>query len=68
MSEDFNWDDNKLAVIKGFEDLAIYLNPHDHVVIRRREAMNEDGDSFISFPRKYSDEVISAIRAVVEES
>ena len=29
--------------------------------------MYEDEDSLISFPKKYADEVVSAIRAVVEE-
>ena len=67
MSKDFNWDDDELALVKGFEDIAIYLNHHGHVVIHRREAMYEDGDSFVSFPRKCADEVISAIRALVEE-
>ena len=67
MSKDFNWDDDELALIRGFEDLAIYLNDHGHVVIRRKAAMYEDEDSLISFPKQYADEVISAIRAVVEE-
>ena len=61
MSKDLNWDDDELALIKGFEDIAIYLNHQGHVVIPRREAMYEDGDSFISFPKKYADEVISAL-------
>ena len=67
MNKDFNWDGDELALIKGFEDIAIYLNHPGHVVIRRRAAIYEDEDSLISFPRQYADEVISPIRAVVEE-
>ena len=66
MSKDFEWDDDELALIKGFEDPTIFGNLHGHVVIRRRAGMYVEEDSFISFPRKYTDEVISAIRAVVE--
>ena len=52
MSKDLNWDDDELALIKGFEDIAIYLNHQGHVVIRRRATMYEDEDSLISFPKK----------------
>jgi hypothetical protein len=46
-STEFKWNDAQSVVVKQQDAIAVYANPSDDLVIRRRQAWDEEDDVFI---------------------
>jgi hypothetical protein len=66
-SAEFKWNDTESVVVKQQDAIAVYANPHDDVVIRRRQAWNEDDDVFIVISQAQVRTVIAAMQRVLGE-
>jgi hypothetical protein len=63
----FNWNDTKSVVVRQQDAVAVYANPEDDLVIRRRQAWDEEDDVFIIISRQHVRTVIAAMERVLKE-
>jgi hypothetical protein len=66
-SPEFNWnpskDDDHSIVVRHQPAIAVYLNPHDEVVIRQQDQYDESDDHFIYITR---DNVLKVVEKMME--
>lgn len=63
MSDDFDWKDPDLHVLRSYGDIAVYANPHADIVIRQTDVMSSE-DAVVIIPRQ---QVWSLIAAIEDE-
>jgi hypothetical protein len=66
-SEDFKWNDTESVVVRQQDAIAVYPNPAGDLVIRRRQAWNEDEDVWIVISAAQVRNVIGAMERVLKE-
>ncbi len=68
MSGDFNWNENRGAVIAPRQDaIAVYTTEDRNIVIRREADWNEEDDSVVIIDRKYVRALIDALEKELRE-
>ena len=66
-TEDFSWRDTESVVVRQQDAIAIYSNPDGDLVIRRRQAWDEDSDVWIIVAQTQIRTVIDAMEKVLSE-
>jgi hypothetical protein len=66
-SSEFKWNDTQSVVVKQQDAIAVYANPDDDIVIRRRQAWDEQDDVFIVIGQTQARTVIAAMERVLKE-
>ncbi len=66
-SQDFSWRDADAVVVRQQDAIAVYSNPDGDLVIRRRQAWNEDEDVWIVVAQAQIRTVIDAMEKVLTE-
>jgi hypothetical protein len=66
-TEDFSWRDTESVVVRQQDAVAIYSNPDGDLVIRRRQAWDEDSDVWIVVAQTQIRTVITAMEKVLSE-
>jgi hypothetical protein len=64
---DFNWRDTDAVVVRQQDAIAVYGNPAGDLVIRRRQAWDENEDVWIVVARTQVRTVIAAMERVLKE-
>jgi hypothetical protein len=64
---EFKWNDTQSVVVKQQDAIAVYANPDDDIVIRRRQAWDEQDDVFIVIGQTQARTVIAAMERVIKE-
>jgi len=63
MTPDFDWHDSDSIVIRLQPGVAVYLNPHDEVVIRQEDQYDVSDDHFVYIAR---DNVLKVVERMLE--
>ena len=66
-SEDFSWRETDSVVVRQQDAIAIYSNPDGDLVIRRRQAWDENEDVWIVVAQTQIRTVIDAMEKVLKE-
>jgi hypothetical protein len=66
-SADFSWRETDAVVVRQQDAIAVYSNPDGDLVIRRRQAWDEDEDVWIVVAQTQIRAVIDAMEKVVKE-
>jgi hypothetical protein len=66
-SSEFKWNDTQSVVVKQQDAIAVYANPDDDIVIRRRQAWDEQDDVFIVIGQTQARTVIAGMERVLKE-
>jgi hypothetical protein len=66
-SADFSWRETDAVVVRQQDAIAIYSNPDGDLVIRRRQAWDEDDDVWIVVAQSQIRTVIDAMEKVLKE-
>ncbi len=66
-NSEFKWNDPETVVVKQQDAIAVYANPDDDIVIRRRQAWDEQDDVFIVIGQTQARTVIAAMERVLKE-
>jgi hypothetical protein len=66
-SADFSWRETDAVVVRQQDAIAVYSNPDGDLVIRRRQAWDEDEDVWIVVAQTQIRTVIDAMEKVLKE-
>ena len=66
-NEDFSWRETDAVVVRQQDAIAVYSNPDGDLVIRRRQAWDEDGDVWIVVAQTQIRTVIDAMEKVLKD-
>jgi hypothetical protein len=66
-SGDFSWRDTDSVVVRQQDAIAVYSNPDGDLVIRRRQAWDENDDVWIVVAQTQIRTVIDAMERVLKE-
>jgi hypothetical protein len=66
-SKDFSWQETDAVVVRQQDAIAVYSNPDGDLVIRRRQAWDEDDDVWIVVAQTQIRAVIDAMEKVLKE-
>jgi hypothetical protein len=66
-SNDFSWRETDAVVVRQQDAIAVYSNPDGDLVIRRRQAWDEDEDVWIVVAQTQIRTVIDAMEKVLKE-
>jgi hypothetical protein len=66
-SADFSWRETDAVVVRQQEAIAVYCNPDGDLVIRRRQAWDENEDVWIVVAQTQIRTVIDAMEKVLKE-
>jgi hypothetical protein len=66
-TEDFSWRETDAVVVRQQDAIAVYSNPDGDLVIRRRQAWDEDSDVWIIVAQTQIRAIIDAMEKVLSE-
>jgi hypothetical protein len=66
-NEEFSWRDTDSVVVRQQDAIAVYSNPDGDLVIRRRQAWDENDDVWIVVAQTQIRTVIDAMERVLKE-
>jgi hypothetical protein len=62
MRENFNWNDETLDVVEGFESFAAYENENRDIVIRQKRDWSQEDDHVVVIPRQRVGDLIAILQ------
>jgi hypothetical protein len=65
--KDFSWNDTEALVVRQQDAIAVYANPAGDLVIRRRQAWDENEDVWILISQSQVQTVVEAMQRVLKE-
>jgi hypothetical protein len=66
-NEEFSWRDTDSVVVRQQDAIAVYSNPDGDLVVRRRQAWDENDDVWIVVAQTQIRTVIDAMERVLKE-
>jgi len=66
-SNQFDWNDADVHVVRSYGDIAVYTNTHGDIAVRQQDPLGAD-DSIVIVPRQQAVWLISAIESELKKA